>query len=388
MSLVFYLGIDVSKRSLAVNLKDPSKGNALWTNKSLPNNEKGFALIAETAVRKIAAKGYAVPFTIVVGMESTGVYGERLAYYFYERRAEGFCVYVLNPAGVRSFAKSAMTKNKNDAVDAHIIASYLSAAVPQGVVYAWVPPTPEEARLRALSKRREELVNLRTQEKNRLEKLGGQFCPPATVVSSVESVIEHVETEIQQIEKEISNHIDRHPGLKTDVDLMRGIPGLRRVDWGKMRRDTLALLREQNLPYSPDTKLRDLSVSDIQMLEITKAVSRDADIIIMDEPTSAITSREVEGLIAKIFELREKGIAIIYISHKMEEIFRIADQITILRDGSVVDSQPAKNYDIDKVIALMVGRTITNVYPKEQVPVGDLVFEAKHLTRKGVFELI
>lgn len=226
MSLVFYLGIDVSKRALAVNLKDPSKGNALWTNKSLPNNEKGFALIAETAVKKIAAKGYAVPFTIVVGMEATGVYGERLAHYFYERRTEGFCVYVLNPAGVRSFAKSAMTKNKNDAVDAHIIASYLSAAVPQGVVYAWVPPTPEEARLRALSKRREELVNLRTQEKNRLEKLGGQFCPPATVVSSVESVIEHVETEIQQIEKEISNHIDRHPGLKTDVDLMRGIPGI------------------------------------------------------------------------------------------------------------------------------------------------------------------
>ena len=160
------------------------------------------------------------------------------------------------------------------------------------------------------------------------------------------------------------------------------------VDWKKMRQDTLALLKAQNLPYAPDTKLRDLTVSDIQMLEITKAISRDADIIIMDEPTSAITSREVEGLMKKIGELKAKGISIIYISHRMEEIFRIADQITILRDGSVVDSQPAKNYDIDKVIALMVGRTITNVYPKEQVPVGDLVFEAKHLTRKGVFELI
>ncbi len=165
-----------------------------------------------------------------------------------------------------------------------------------------------------------------------------------------------------------------------------GPPGFRRVDWKKMRKDTLELLKAQNLPYAPDTKLRDLTVSDIQMLEITKAISRDADIIIMDEPTSAITSREVEGLIAKIFELRAKGIAIIYISHKMEEIFRIADQITILRDGSVVDSQPAKNYDIDKVIALMVGRTITNVYPKEDVPIGDLVFEAKHLTRRGVFD--
>ncbi len=158
------------------------------------------------------------------------------------------------------------------------------------------------------------------------------------------------------------------------------------IDWKKMRRDTLALLKAQNLSYAPDTKLRDLTVSDIQMLEITKAISRDADIIIMDEPTSAITSREVEGLIAKIFELRAKGIAIIYISHKMEEIFRIADQITILRDGSVVDSQPAKNYDIDKVIALMVGRAITNVYPKEEVPIGDTVFEVKNLNRKGVFK--
>jgi inositol transport system ATP-binding protein len=106
----------------------------------------------------------------------------------------------------------------------------------------------------------------------------------------------------------------------------------------------------------------------------------------MDEPTSAITNREVENLMAKIFELKAKGISIIYISHKMEEIFRIADQITILRDGSVVDYQPASAYDIDKVISLMVGRTITNVYPKEQVPIGDLVFEAKNLRSAGVFE--
>ena len=165
-----------------------------------------------------------------------------------------------------------------------------------------------------------------------------------------------------------------------------GPPGLRRMNWKKMRRDTLKLLRDQNLPYSPDTKLRDLTVSDIQMLEITKAISRDADIIIMDEPTSAITSREVENLMHKIFELKAKGISIIYISHKMEEIFRIADQITILRDGSVVDSRPAKEYDIDKVISLMVGRTITNIYPKEEAPIGEVAFEARGLRRAGVFE--
>lgn len=165
-----------------------------------------------------------------------------------------------------------------------------------------------------------------------------------------------------------------------------GPPGLRRVDWKRVRREALAMMASEGLSYAPDEKLRYLSVSDIQMLEITKAVSRDADIIIMDEPTSAITNREVENLMRKIDELRAKGISIIYISHKMEEIFRIADQITILRDGSVVDSQPAQNYDIEKVISLMVGRTITNVYPKEEVPVGDVVFEAKDLNRTGVFE--
>ncbi len=165
-----------------------------------------------------------------------------------------------------------------------------------------------------------------------------------------------------------------------------GIPGLRRIDWKTIRRESLAMLKAEGLNYSPTLKLRDLSVSDIQMLEITKAVSRDADIIIMDEPTSAITSREVERLMAKIGELRAKGISIIYISHKMDEIFRIADHITILRDGEVVDSQPAANYDIDKVIALMVGRTITNVYPKETVPIGEVIFEARNLSRKNVFE--
>ncbi|MDR1613513.1 MAG: sugar ABC transporter ATP-binding protein [Planctomycetota bacterium] len=170
------------------------------------------------------------------------------------------------------------------------------------------------------------------------------------------------------------------------IEPTRGIPGFRRVDWGRIREGALGMLAAEGLPYRPDVKLRHLSVSDIQMLEITKAVSRDADILIMDEPTSAITTREVDGLMRKIDELRKKGLAIIYISHKMDEIFRIADQITILRDGAVVESRPASELDIDRVISLMVGRTITNVYPKEPVEPGEVVFEARNLTRSGVFE--
>ncbi|MDR0361210.1 MAG: sugar ABC transporter ATP-binding protein [Planctomycetota bacterium] len=166
---------------------------------------------------------------------------------------------------------------------------------------------------------------------------------------------------------------------------IKGIPGFRRVDWRTIRKGALEMLAAEGLSYPPDVKLRNLSVSDIQMLEITKAVSRDADILIMDEPTSAITNREVDNLMRKIDELRKKGLAIIYISHKMDEIFRIADQITILRDGAVVQSRPAGEYDIDKVISLMVGRTITNAYPKEPVEPAEVVFEAKDLNRAGVF---
>ena len=160
---------------------------------------------------------------------------------------------------------------------------------------------------------------------------------------------------------------------------------MRRIDWKKIRSETKKLIESEKLPYSPEVKLRDLSVSDIQLLEITKAISRRAEVIIMDEPTSAITNREVERLMERIAQLKAQGISIIYISHKMEEIFRIADQITILRDGSVVDSKPASELDIDKVIALMVGRTISNAYPKEDVPVGEVIFEARNLNSAGVF---
>lgn len=226
MSDVFFLGVDVAKQTLAVNLKDPCKENALWTNKSVPNNEKGFALIAETVRKKILAKGNKQPFRIVIGMESTGVYGERLAYYFHDLRDEGFTVYVLNPAAVRNFAKSAMTKNKNDSVDAQVIAFYLSVAVPQHIVAPWIPPTEEEVRLRELSKRREELIQTRTEEVGRLEKHQSRVNAPVVVVESVENLIHHLNEEIDAIEKEISNHIDRHPDLKKDVDLMRSIPGV------------------------------------------------------------------------------------------------------------------------------------------------------------------
>lgn len=153
-----------------------------------------------------------------------------------------------------------------------------------------------------------------------------------------------------------------------------------RVDWKEIRQRTLELLKKEKLTYAPDTKLKDLSVSDIQMLEILKAISYNSDIIIMDEPTSAITQKEVEVLFGKINELKERGTCIIYISHKMDEIFRIADEITVFRDGAVVDSRPKDKYDMDTVITQMVGRKLEAVFQKESIQPGEPVLQVKGLT--------
>ncbi|MDF2614436.1 MAG: D-xylose transporter ATP-binding protein [Clostridia bacterium] len=158
-----------------------------------------------------------------------------------------------------------------------------------------------------------------------------------------------------------------------------------KIDWKKIRSETVRLLEQEKLHYHPTTQLKDLTISDIQMLEILKAVSYGSDIIIMDEPTSAITRNEVEILFGKIAELKAKGVCIIYISHKMEEIFRIADEITILRDGVMIDTKPTNELNIDKVIALMVGREMSNIYPKEEVAIGETVLEVKGLTNNSVF---
>jgi len=161
---------------------------------------------------------------------------------------------------------------------------------------------------------------------------------------------------------------------------------LGKVDWKESREIAKKLLEEEELHYSLDTKLKNLSISDIQLLEITKAVSYDSDIIIMDEPTSAISEKEIEVLFEKINSLRERGKSIIYISHKMDEIFQIADQITVLRDGKVVATENAENLTEDKVVSLMVGRELSKTFPKEDVEIGKKIFEVNNLNRKGVLK--
>ncbi len=178
------------------------------------------------------------------------------------------------------------------------------------------------------------------------------------------------------------------PEMTIEESLVLGdwpLTPLNTIDWKKIRKDITKLLKEEGLNYSPTTKLKELTVSDVQMLEIIKSIANNAKIFIMDEPTSAITNKEVDRLFNKIDELKKKGAAIIYISHKMDEIFKIADYITILRDGETILTDKAENFDIDRVISLMVGREIGDNYPKETVSIGDNLLEVDKLYSKGVF---
>ena len=158
------------------------------------------------------------------------------------------------------------------------------------------------------------------------------------------------------------------------------------VDFNRMYDETQQLLDKLGLKYNPRMQMRELSIAAMQLIEITKAISRKASLIIMDEPTSAISDTEVAMLFKQIDDLKKNGVAIIYITHKMDEIFQIADDITIIRDGQYVDSNVASAYDENKLISLMVGRTISNIFPKEHAEIGDVVLELKNVTRDGVFK--
>ena len=181
----------------------------------------------------------------------------------------------------------------------------------------------------------------------------------------------------------VAQELNYVPELSVEENLFLGrlpVNKFGKVDWKKIRRDAKQFLKDEHLPYEPTQKLKTLTVSDIQMLEIIKAVTNNAQVIIMDEPTSSITDREVENLFKKIEELKAQGISIIYISHKMEEVFRIADDITVLRDGAVVSTDRAKDLNLDTVIARMVGRKLDNVY-------AGLVGAGRTETMRAVFGL-
>lgn len=158
------------------------------------------------------------------------------------------------------------------------------------------------------------------------------------------------------------------------------------VDDKKMRQDCIALFEKLNVKLDPDTKMKDLTVAKMQMVEIAKAVSYNTSIVIMDEPTSALTESEAEHLFQIIEELKSHNVAVIYISHKMDEIFRISDDITVFRDGEYVGTDRAENLTSDKLIQMMVGREMNTMFPKVECPIGDVVLKVENLSAGNVVQ--
>ena len=155
---------------------------------------------------------------------------------------------------------------------------------------------------------------------------------------------------------------------------------LKVIDHKKMYEDTAKWLKEVKIDFDPKAQLGSLSIGQMQSVEIAKAVSQQAKVIIFDEPTSSLSDNEVEALFRIMNDLRDKGVAMVYISHKMDEIKRIADDITVMRDGTYVGTWPAAEMTTDQIITKMVGRELTNVYPpRENKPGDEVVMEVKNL---------
>ena len=152
------------------------------------------------------------------------------------------------------------------------------------------------------------------------------------------------------------------------------------IDEKKMYKDSLALFEKLGVHVNPRTVMSTMPVSQRQMVEIAKAVSYDAKVIVFDEPTSSLTETEVEHLFRIINMLRDQGCGIIYISHKMEEILRISDDVTIMRDGQWIATEPASQLTMEKIIKLMVGRELTNRFPPKTNTPGEVALEVEGLT--------
>ena len=152
------------------------------------------------------------------------------------------------------------------------------------------------------------------------------------------------------------------------------------VDHKKMYEDTAALLKKVRMDFDPKQMLGELSVSQMQSVEIAKAVSANCKVLILDEPTSSLTQNEVEALFRIVEDLKAEGVSIVYISHKMDEILRISDEVTIMRDGQYVGTWESKELTTDFIITKMVGRELTNLYPKRENVPGEVVFEVEDFT--------
>jgi ribose transport system ATP-binding protein len=157
------------------------------------------------------------------------------------------------------------------------------------------------------------------------------------------------------------------------------LPGF--IHWPTLYAQAREQLDQLNIAVNPTTTVADLSIAQRQMVEVAKALSLNADIIVMDEPTSALSERETETLFGLMRALREQGVTIIFISHRIEEVLAVADRVTVLRDGQLVGMAPISEVDMGQVVRMMVGRELGEMYPKEEVPRQEMVLRVKGFSR-------
>ena len=186
----------------------------------------------------------------------------------------------------------------------------------------------------------------------------------------------------------IYQELGLYPELSVAENIFMGhAPGKKRfgfqtIDWEAMETQAEALLAELNIHnLDVGAKVGALNVGNRQRVEIAKALSLDAQILIMDEPTAALTESDVEQLFSIVRLLRERGVSIIYISHRLNEVFELADRVTVLRDGEYIGTHNVADTDEAELISMMVGRTIENLFPKQTAEIGDVVLEARNLNR-------
>ncbi len=151
------------------------------------------------------------------------------------------------------------------------------------------------------------------------------------------------------------------------------------INWAEVYQKSSQLLRDLNLPLNPRTKVGNLGIGQQQLVEIAKSLSQKAKILVLDEPTAALTESEVETLFTILRDLKSRGVGMIYISHKLDEVFTMSDRITVLRDGKTVGTNNAADMTKDKIIALMVGREVGDIFPETTHDFGETVLEVKNI---------
>lgn len=156
------------------------------------------------------------------------------------------------------------------------------------------------------------------------------------------------------------------------------------INWNELYQKSSNLLKELNLPINPRIPVGNLGIGQQQLVEIAKALSQNAKILVLDEPTAALTESEVEILFGILNRLKERGVGMIYISHKLDEVFAMSDRITVLRDGKTIGTNNAQELTKDKVISLMVGRDVGDIFPKVEHELGETVLEVKNITAQNL----